>query len=188
MRLLLCMIFLLSSIFSMGQSNYILVGTYTQTGSEGIYVYRFDENTGKATWVSNTKGVQNPSYIAVSKNGNYVYAVNETNGEKTPMVSAFGFDKKTGQLNFINQQPSGGDDPCYVAVTNNCNWVAAGNYSGENLSVFEVGINGELNPASQIIQHKGKSKNEKRQEKAHVHSTVFSPDENFLFVADLGTD
>ena len=188
MRSLFCMIFLLSSILTMAQEKYILIGTYTSTGSEGIYVYRFDENTGKATWVSNTKGVQNPSYIAVSKDGNKVYAVNETHGEKTPMVSAFDFDRKTGQLKFINQQPSGGDDPCYVAVTNNGKWVAAGNYSGGNFSVFKVANNGGLKPSRQTIQHEGKSKNEKRQEKAHVHSTVFSPEEKFLFVSDLGTD
>lgn len=188
MRLLLCMLFSVSSIITMGQSNYILIGTYTKTGSKGIYVYRFDEITGKATWVSNTEGVQNPSYLAASTDGLYVYAVNETHGEKQPMVSAFSFDKNKGELQLINQQPSGGDDPCYVSVTQNGKWVAAGNYSGGNFSIFKVDETGSLNAASQVIQHEGKSKNEKRQEKAHVHSTVFSPDEKYLLVADLGTD
>ena len=188
MRLLFCIIFSMSSIITMGQGNYILIGTYTQTGSKGIYVYGFDEKTGKALWVSNTEGVQNPSYLAASANGRYVYAVNETHGEKPPMVSSFSFDKNNGQLRLINQQPSGGDDPCYVSVTRDGKWVAAGNYSGGNLSIFKVGEAGSLNPASQVIQHEGKSKNENRQEKAHVHSTVFTPDEKYLLVADLGMD
>ena len=188
MRLFLCMIFSVSSIVAMSQGNYILIGTYTQTGSKGIYVYRFDEKTGKASWVSNTDGVINPSYLAVSANGKNVYAVNETHGDVPPLVSAFSFDKNKGELKLINQQPSGGDDPCYVSVTRDGKWVTAGNYSGGNFSIFKVDETGSLNPASQVIQHEGKSKNENRQEKAHVHSTVFSPGENYLLVADLGMD
>lgn len=171
----------------MGQGNYILIGTYTQTGSKGIYVYRFDEKTGKATWVSNTEGVQNPSYLAVSANGKNVYAVNETHGDVPPMVSAFSFDKNNGELKLTGQQPSGGDDPCYIAVSPDGLHVVAGNYSGGNFTLFSVNSDGSLN-SEQMIQHEGKSKNEKRQEKAHVHSTVFTPDENYLLVADLGMD
>lgn len=188
MRLLFFMILSFSSMLVMGQHNYILIGTYTQTGSKGIYVYRFDEKTGKASWVSNTDGVDNPSYLAVSANGKNVYAVNETHGDNPPMVSAFSFDQITGELKLINQQPSGGDDPCYISVTRDGKWVAAGNYSGGNLSIYKTGESGSLHPASQVIQHIGKSLNEKRQEKAHVHSTVFTPDENYLLVADLGMD
>lgn len=171
----------------MGQDNYILIGTYTQTGSKGIYVYRFDEKTGKATWVSNTEDIQNPSYLAISANGNYVYAVNETHGERQPKVSAFSFDKNKGELKLIGKQSSGGDDPCYVAISPDGLYVVAGNYSGGNFALFSVNSDGSLN-SEQIIQHEGKSINEKRQEKAHVHSTVFTPDENYLLVADLGMD
>ncbi|MBA2500535.1 MAG: lactonase family protein [Chitinophagaceae bacterium] len=187
MRLILCMLFSVSSIITMGQSNYILIGTYTQTGSKGIYVYRFDEKTGKASWVSNTEGVQNPSYLAASTDGRYVYAVNETHGEKQPMVSAFSFNRNNGELKLINQRPSGGDDPCYVAISPDGLQVVAGNYSGGNVALFSVNSNGSLN-VEQMIQHEGKSINEQRQEKAHVHATVFSPDGNYLFVPDLGMD
>ena len=171
----------------MGQGNYILIGTYTQTGSKGIYVYRFDEKTGQANWVSNTEGVQNPSYLAVSANGKNVYAVNETHGDVPPMVSAFSFDKNKGELKLTGQQPSGGDDPCYVAISPDGLRVVAGNYSGGNFTLFSVNSDGSLK-SEQMIQHEGKSKNEKRQEKAHVHSTVFTPDENYLLVVDLGMD
>jgi 6-phosphogluconolactonase len=38
------------------------------------------------------------------------------------------------------------------------------------------------------MQDSGTSVNTDRQEKAHVHSAIFSPDEQFLFTPDLGTD
>lgn len=188
MRIIFSLFFFFTSYTMMAQTNYLLVGTYTSKGSEGIYVYRFDEKTGKATWVSNTEGVKNPSYLAVTKNGKCVFAVNETNGKEPGMVSAYSFNKKNGQLYLLNQQLSGGDDPCYVAIAKNDKWLTVGNYSGGNFSILKVNKNGSLAPAMQTIQHSGKSVNNNRQKTAHVHATVFSPDENYLFVPDLGMD
>src|SRR5882724_11933261 len=90
--------FLLSSFFCCAQNFYLLAGTYTDSGSKGIYVYRFSTHTGKATRVSNTDSVTNPSYFVVSKNGNFVYAVNETSGINPGRVSAFSFNKNNGTL------------------------------------------------------------------------------------------
>ena len=101
MRLLLLFLFSTTIICCSAQTFSLLIGTYTGTGSKGIYVYRFNASTGVATWVSNTDSVTNPSYLAISKNGKYVYAVNETNGDNPGAVSSFAFDKTNGKLNFF---------------------------------------------------------------------------------------
>lgn len=166
---------------------HLLVGTYTSGSSEGIYVYRFDSQTGTFTLEHTEIGVENPSFLTVSPDNSYVYAVNEASGDNGA-VSAFHFDNKTGKLTFINKQPSGGADPCYLTIDAQQQHVIVGNYSGGNLSVFPIAQDGSLEPSIQTIQHEGSSVNKSRQEKAHVHSTVFSPQEDYLFVADLGTD
>jgi 6-phosphogluconolactonase len=187
MRFLIIWVFIFSTSLAMAQDNFLLVGTYTGTGSKGIYVYSFNNETGKASLINHTESVDNPSYLAVSKDGNFVYAVNETQGDKQPLVSAFSFNKKTGRLTFINQQPSGGDNPCYVAISPAGDYLTVGNYSGGSVGLFAIAGDGSLKQR-QVIQHTGKSVNEKRQEKAHVHSTVFSPEGNYLFTPDLGMD
>ena len=63
MKLRLLIAFLLSSFFCPAQNFYLFAGTYTDSGSKGIYVYRFNTQTGKATWVSNTDSAANPSYL-----------------------------------------------------------------------------------------------------------------------------
>jgi 6-phosphogluconolactonase len=45
-----------------------------------------------------------------------------------------------------------------------------------------------LQPAKKTIEHTGSSVVEDRQDRPHVHATVFSPDNKYLFVTDLGTD
>lgn len=175
-----------SAIFAQNLTLY--VGTYTGSGSKGIYAYRFNPVTGKAMFLHSTDSVVNPSYLAIAPNKKFLYAVNETNGNNPGKVSAFAISPGTGKLNFLNQQLTGGDDPCYVSVHKNNNWLAVGNYSGGSASVFKINANGKLQPYTQLMQHNGKGKNPNRQEKAHVHATVFSPDNDFLFTPDLGQD
>src|SRR6201992_4070642 len=90
----------------------LLIGTYTKGKSKGIYVYRFYAETGKLAYLNEIDDVANPSFLTVSANNKFVYAVNETG--KDGEVSAFTFDAKQGKLVFINKQSSKGADPCYV--------------------------------------------------------------------------
>lgn len=187
MRKLMLVALLFSFVCSSAQDYYLLVGTYTTKGSKGIYVYRFNTTTGNFEWVSNTEGVADPAYLAVSQDKKYIYAVNESNN-KPGMVSSFGFDKTTGKITFISQQPTGGDGPCYVAVNKTNKWITVANYGGGSLAALSVNKDGSLNPYSQLIQHTGSSINKGRQEKAHVHETMFSPRQDYLFAPDLGMD
>ena len=167
----------------------LIIGTYTQPGkSEGIYVYDFDDATGELKYKSVVKGVENPSFLAISKDRKFVYAVNELGGEKKGGVSAFTFNGPTGELTLINTQNSEGDHPCYISIDKKSKNVIVGNYTGGNLSVLNILPNGGLSAAVQTIQHTGNSVNKDRQEKAHMHCTALSPDEKYLFTADLGTD
>ncbi len=176
---------------TVGQSSssfYLFVGTYTSGESEGIYVYEFNAETGEAQYVSKVSGVENPSYLAISPDDNYVYAVNETGGESGGSVSAFSFDKAKGELTFLNKKSSRGGHPCYVSVDQTGRWAFAGNYSGGSLSMLPIERDGSLRQAEANFEHSGSSVNENRQEGSHVHCTYVTPDNQHLLVADLGTD
>lgn len=187
MRKLLVAFLSMISLSSFSQQFYLFTGTYTGSGSKGIYVYKFDAAKGIISPVSVAENVENPSFLAIHPNGKTVYAVNETGGDKPGEVSAFSFDKKTEKLVFINKQKTDGDHPCYVAIDKTGKWITVANYSGGNLAAFAIQANGGLAPHAQLIQHEGKGTTA-RQEKPHVHSTVFSPDNHYLMVQDLGLD
>ena len=186
----------LFALFMAGAANaqqhpYLLIGTYTSGKSEGIYVYDFNTATGDNNLVSTVK-TANPSYLAVSPNQKIVYAVTE-NADSTRLgvggkISAFSFDKKNGTLSFLNNQFSGGKHPCYVAVDKTGKWVFAANYSSGSAAIFAVNKDGSLAAAKQVLQHTGTGPDKSRQQGPHVHSTVVSPDNKFLFAPDLGID
>src|SRR5271155_4515015 len=56
----------------------VFVGTYTnKTESKGIYAFRFDARTGKISGLGVAGESADPSFVAVSADGKYLYAVNE---------------------------------------------------------------------------------------------------------------
>ena len=55
----------------------MVVGTYTDTGSKGIYSLSFDQNTGTATFLDSLSMI-NPSYLTFGRDGRMLYAVSET--------------------------------------------------------------------------------------------------------------
>ncbi len=164
----------------------LLIGTYTKGKSKGIYVYRFYAQNGKMAYLNEIDGVDNPSYLTVSNDHKFVYTVNEIgkNGE----VSAFSFEPKVGKLVFINKQPSGGADPCYISEDKDQKNVFIANYSSGSLEVVPVGKDGALGTPSQVVQDSGQGVNKDRQEGPHIHTAVLSPDEKYLLYTDLGTD
>ncbi|HEX6168131.1 MAG TPA: lactonase family protein [Chitinophagaceae bacterium] len=173
------------------KEQFLIIGTYTAGSSDGIYVYKFNTETGENSFVSSVK-TSNPSYLAISPNKKYVYAVNEnadsTRFTVTGHVAAFSFDKTTGKLTFINKHESGGKHPCYVSIDKTGKWVIVGNYSSGSLAVLPVRSNGSLDSAVQVIQHEGSSVNSERQEAPHVHATVLNKNNKTLYVPDLGLD
>lgn len=192
MRLTYLVSLLLLSLTGFSQQYYLFIGCYTEGPfkngeSKGLYVYRFDAATGDLTPVSSI-ATDNPSYLAISPGGKFVYSVNETDGAKPGSVSAFSFDKSTGKLTFINKQASGGDDPAYISVDKTRRWAIVANYSGGNYSALPILPNGSLAPATETIQDEGTGPIKDRQEKAHVHSAILAPNEKLLAVCDLGTD
>ncbi|HEV2418205.1 MAG TPA: lactonase family protein [Terriglobia bacterium] len=174
-----------------GPQDIVYIGTYTQSTSRGIYAYRFDERTGEITSLGLAAETKNPSFLAISPNRQYLYAVNEVGtfkGQKSGAVSAFAIDLKTGKLTLLNQVASRGPIPAHVSMDKTGRYVLVANYGGGSVAVFPVETNGSLGPASAFVQDKGHSVNPVRQTKPYAHSINISPDNRFALAADLGID
>lgn len=170
----------------------LYVGTYTSgpTKSEGIYVYRFDVKTGGLAPHKVVSGVVEPSFLAISKNRRYLYAVNETleyEGKSSGAVSSFAIDGKTGDLRFINKQSSLGAAPCHLSVSAKGNFVLVANYLGGNVSVYPIAKDGSLGGSVDLKQHVGKGP-KAQQDAPHAHSVILDAANKFAFVNDLGID
>lgn len=179
-----------------GSELTMLVGTYTEgSSSEGIYVLRFDQISGKAGVVGSVKA-SNPSFLTVSPDEKQVYAVSEYNDGRQG-VYAFRFDKTAGKLSPLNFQTTvdkikgaslgkdarlDGSDPCYIYT--NGRQVVTANYTGGDISIFPINKDGSLGSQVQHFCFPGNDANTV----SHIHCIIPSPDGKYIFANDLGND
>ena len=191
MKLLSRIATLLLTVFAVAipgaaQGDWILyVGTYTKAPSKGIYSYKFQPATGKLIPIGLAAESSNPSFIAVHPSQRFLYAANENNNGT---VSAFSIDRATGNLKLLNQVSSKGSGPCHVAVDKTGKWLFVANYNSGTSAAFPIKADGSLAEASATFQDAGKSVDAQRQAGPHAHGAFISPDNKFVFIADLGLD
>jgi 6-phosphogluconolactonase len=193
--LLLVGILLISNYFSSGSGNekmnqYFFVGTYTDSGSEGIYSFGIDPVTGKLSDHGLAAKTNNPSFLALTSDGKFLLAVHETKeagGNNMGYIETFAVSKDDIHLSSLGKVSSGGAHPCYVSVNQHGNVLAA-NYTGGSVALFRLDESGKLSEALDIQQHYGSGPNKARQSEPHVHSAFFEPGSDRVFVPDLGID
>lgn len=177
-----------TSLYS--QKQFVFFGSYNwDKGSEAVYVYELDNDTGKLSKVASSSDVINPGYITVSSDGKYIYASSDAKTPNYGTVSSFAFDADKKSLTFLNQQKTGGENPVYVNVDKSGKWLINATYNQATISVFPLLENGKIDSIAQHFKFtEGSGVNPTRQEKSHTHSAVFAPDYTTVLFADLGAD
>jgi 6-phosphogluconolactonase len=171
---------------------FVFVGTYTEvkgSQSKGIYVYRMDPSSGKLTLEKMLKGVFNPSFLEIHPQSGFLYAVNEVqdfDGQAGGGVSAFSIHSE--EVNLLNDQFSHGKDPCYISIEQTGRFVFVANYTSGSVAVFPIQADGQLGPATEVIQHAGSSTHPERQTGPHAHCILPDPTNRFAITVDLGLD
>lgn len=169
--------------------TYLFVGTYTNgKPDQGIYMYEFNAQSGSLKQVFSGQNITNPSFLTLSPAGDYLYACTDTKLPDEGSVSAFKIDSINGSLTFLNKQKSGGENPVYLSTSSHNEFVINANYTEGTVTLFKTNADGSLNAYAQRIQFQGSGPNAKRQDKAHIHASVFSPDYEYIFFPDLGAD
>jgi 6-phosphogluconolactonase len=179
---------LLSVALGAQAADYLVyAGTYSRGDSRGIYVFRFNPETGKLSGPTLAAETLNPSFLAEHPNHRFLYAVNE-GGDGGNKVSAFSIDASTGKLTPLNAVSSQGSGPCHLAIDATGKWLSVANYNNGTMAVLGINTDGTLAEARQVEKHEGSSANPQRQKGPHAHCVLFSPDNRFLLLADLGLD
>ena len=168
----------------------LLVGSYTDGASQGIYRYHFDDKAGQIgpTPLQVVKSVS-PSWLVLSADQRQLFAVNET-----PQGHASSFSiSSNGEIKPLNQVVTQGDEPTHASLSRDQRYLFVANYAvnpdpGGSLVVIPVAKDGTLKPVVQQARHKASGVNPERQAGAHVHSLVLSPDGQHLYASDLGAD
>ena len=175
----------------MGDRRLTLVGTYTGGNSRGIYALWLDPAAGRFESIGAVAEAENPSFLAAHPSRNVLYAVSELStpeGEDGGRILAYSLDRTNGQLELMDERPTGGGSPCHLSLDPTGRYVFVSNYSGGSVAVFSLRDEGAFERMTEHRRHRGSGPNLSRQERPHPHSIRLDPQGRFVLVPDLGID
>jgi len=181
--LLLAGLVMLSTVNDAAESRFYL-GTYTKkTSSKGIYTGVLDTETGKLGPVTLAAEAENPSFLAVSPDGAFVYAV-----EESAVSAAAAFRVQAGgTLTLLNTLPAPGG-ACHISVDKTGRNVLAACYGSGSIACFQTKPDGSLDKQTDAFQFTGSGPDPKRQTKPFAHSIYTDAANRFAYSCNLGTD
>ncbi|WBB79509.1 lactonase family protein [Micromonospora sp. WMMD882] len=169
------------------EGGIVHIGGYTAEGDgkgEGIVAARRDPGTGELTPLGTAAVTPSPSFLARHPTLPVLYAAHEL---PEGQVSAWRIGSD-GDLTRLGGGPTGGPEPCHLAVTPDGRHLVVANYGGGSVAVFPLDGTGTPGERSDLVVHSGHGPDPERQEQAHAH--MVSPDAagGPLYAVDLGTD
>jgi 6-phosphogluconolactonase len=161
----------------------LLLGGYTSGSGGGIGAVILESgHLGTPVVVAEAS---NPSYVVVSADGRFVYAVLEA---EEGAVGAWVVGQAEGPWTALGERSTGGSDPCHLALSPDGRFVVTANYGSGSLSVHPVHDDGSLGVRTDLVVHAGPlGPVTDRQDGPHAHQVVFGPS-GHLFSCDLGLD
>ena len=177
------------------------VGSYTgEAHHEGIHIFESDAETGDFRAVGVLDTLESPTYMALSRDCTRLYTVlgRQSFGPQGRQGGLAAFAVRGDKLDFLNEIPTGWTIPCYVALDPSERALVYAEYScgtagyanllpDKSIDPAFAGAPGAINPLFQV-QHVGDGPNKPRQDKAHAHCSIVTPDGKCQLVVDLTLD
>jgi len=148
------------------------VGSSDGTLSHSIYLCELDPQQETLAVVDSFAGVRAGSYLALSPEKDFLYAINQDPAEGAPdkaSVTSFSIDPGTLKLKKINSQSSHGTDICHIYCSRDGKHLFAANYGSGHAAVFPLNGQGEIGPASSVVVGEGSGPVTDRQQGPHAH-------------------
>ncbi|HWB37621.1 MAG TPA: beta-propeller fold lactonase family protein, partial [Rugosimonospora sp.] len=162
-------------------SGLVYIASYTkeQAGGTGVGIGAYRRDGARLIQVGEIAAPA-PSYLVADPERPVLYAANEiTDGT----VSSYAVDG-AGGIELLSSQPTGGVDPCHLALRDG--YLIVANYSSGSVSVHPVD-GGRIGSRTDLLRHEGRGTNPERQEGPHPHFVHLRPG-GHVTVVDLGLD
>jgi 6-phosphogluconolactonase len=150
----------------------------------GINVYSVDSKTGRLSHVQLVDGLVNPSFLAISKQEDFLYCVH---GD-TDQASAFSIGAN-GTLRYLNSQSTHGHNPAHLAISPDGDFLVVSNHYSGSVVVLPILDSGELGELCDQVMTQGPIGPHRIEQKGpKPHFNPFDPSGKLVVVPDKGLD
>jgi 6-phosphogluconolactonase len=153
----------------------VYVGQYKGADTCAINVLSVDDTTGEIEYVDSVVGLANTLWLTLSPDASRLYAARDEG------ISVF--DINGAHLHMTAQYEIGHTQPCHMSLSSDGRRLYFAEYSDAVCGSVDI-ASGKVHS----LELSGGGPNLPRQEKAHAHCAVETPDGEHLCVVDLGSD
>lgn len=148
----------------------LLIGTHDEAKSEGLYKIKFDVKSLKLSKPELVEKTPGTTVVRTFGNG-WFYSAGGS--EKGGVLKSYDQFEKNSEIDSFPKQP------CYISLDKSGRFLFTANIRGDSISSFKLNNNGVVKTKVQdlVIKPLGKA--------FRPHSVIPSPDNKFLFVADI---
>lgn len=165
----------------------MFAGTYTKKEghvdgqADGLYALKLNSETGEIISYKTVAEVVNPSFIKVSSNGKYLFAVSELSSADAPNGYFYSFKiRDNDSLQQISKLSTESFAPAHIELDKTENYAFVSNYVGGVVILYAINNDGSIRKQQQIdLENPNES---------HPHSVKVSADNKRVYIADLGND
>ena len=162
----------------------LLIGTLTRMGGAGICYVRIQNNRMTQLWTDGS--LTDPNWQTFGPNGRIFSVSNSGSAPANGCVHELQISSEG--MKVLSTQPTGGNEPCHLALSDDGRFLLVPNYGNGSLAVFPLTENG-IGERIQLIQHHGSGPHPTRQTGPHLHQITRIPHMPGCFCAvDLGLD
>ena len=164
--------------------------TVTKKGlSKGIYHANFDTETGELSKPTLAMEIDSPGFLAMHPNGEMLYAAARESGKGVVVAYKINHVNEQVTLTKANSITIGDGKAVHLSVDRSGKFLLTAQYRGGSTALFDLADDGSIVSRRQLLKHQGGSGVvKKRQDKPHAHWVGTSPDNQYVFVPDLGMD
>ncbi len=167
--------------------TFVYVGGRIQCSkSYPFHAFSLDRQTGALTFIADADLGRQPTMIAKSPDGRFLYTANEC-GDASGGVTAGSIDRETGIVTQIDHEASDGADIVFTSLAPGGTHLLAASYGGGKAFVFPVAADGTLRAYSDSLSFGGSAQTHS----IRVHPNgrwAFAPNKNLDQVAELTFD
>lgn len=169
----------------------VWVGTTTPRGglSKGIYYATFQTDNGELARPRLVAEIDSPGFVALHPDGDVLYSTGTIEG--IPSVVAYKIERSNGRagLTLINSRPIGDGGAAHLSPDRSGRVLMTAQYGGGSTAIYPLQKDMSIGPQSQLLKHDaGSGVVAGRQDQPHAHWVGTSPDNQYVFVPDLGMD
>lgn len=173
-----------------GEEPVVFISAFEAGDQGAILAYSVESETGAFKLAHRNAGVEHPFFMALSPNRKFLYSIHakQFGGPEHEQIAAYEVVGRSGELKLLNRQSAKGTAACYLSVDATGKSVFVSNYTSGSVAALPVQGDGSLGEATSFFQHGGLTADQRKPIGSHAHSIIVSPNNRFVYAADLGID